>query len=250
MSPWLILAVLVVTVLMINLHTRAFVLLLCLTALLNILYLSGYAIGGLLGGIPIQEFRMFLGPELVGGYIGEVKVRIGCIPFSGYVTIKGMVPDSEGELPADDDFRGLSLLWRLSVLISGPVLLLVLASLCIGLKGAGSSFLRAFYQYVSGSVQPLTQGQILLDKLAGLLKTGSWPLALGIIASKMAVLSLFPLGGNTINELLSQVNGDETREPVFFKHYMRIGVIVRVILALGWLIAGTVYLYHVVLSSR
>ena len=250
LSPWLALAVVIVIASLMSHHTRLFVLLMLLATLSHTLFLSGLAIGGLLAGVPIQGFRMFFGPELVSGYIGEAKIGIGCIPLGGYVQVKGMGAVTEGEISAADDFRELSRLRRLSIFITGPVLLLVLASLCIGPVGVGNSFVRAFYQYVAGSIQPLTQGQILLDKLAELLKTGNWPLALGIIASKMAALSLFPLGGNTTNSLLDQVNEDDTRESVFYKGYRRAGTIVIIILSLGWLIAGTVYLYHIVLGNQ
>lgn len=246
LSPYLAIAVAVIIVMMINQHTRLFMGFVTLVTATQIVYLAGFVIGGILGRIPIQEFSLYMGPELIRFYLGETKIKIGSLPFWSYVKLKGMGDLEDGEEPEANDFRQLPLVWRLSILLAPPLCSLVLASICIGSYDAWNSFLRGFYQYPLFSLQPLSKAQAVLESTAELLSNGSWVTLLGFLACKLAALNLLPLGGGCTNSLLQEFEMYKNSELRILKFYRTISTVIPSILIIGWVIAAAVYLYHLV----
>lgn len=95
-------------------------------------------------GIFVEEFSIGFGPKLLAKKWGETLYKICLLPLGGYVKMKGESPDEqkEGEPMAPDSFAAKSVPRRLSVVLAGPVMnillcfLLLPAALMVGVHEA------------------------------------------------------------------------------------------------------------------
>jgi regulator of sigma E protease len=87
----------------------------------------GHFIAAKLTGIGVTRFSVGLGPKLWGFRFRGTEYALSLIPLGGYVKMKGMEP---GEIKGEkDEFFSKSVLVRVFVVLSGPLLNLILAFL-------------------------------------------------------------------------------------------------------------------------
>ncbi|BAA98552.1 M50 family metallopeptidase [Chlamydia pneumoniae] len=123
-------------------------------------------------GMAVESFSIGFGPALFKKRIGGIEYRIGCIPFGGYVRIRGMERTKEkgekGKIDSVYDipqgFFSKSPWKRILVLVAGPlanILLAVLAFSILYMNG-GRSKNYSDCSKVVGWVHPVLQAEGLL----------------------------------------------------------------------------------------
>ncbi|MBC8103070.1 MAG: site-2 protease family protein [Cytophagales bacterium] len=215
-------------------------------ALATTAHLLGTAAAGALLGARLEKVRLFFGRPLVTLTLNGVELQVGFVPLGGSVQFQGMGPDSQSDLERVP-YRSLPLAKRLLISVSGPVLLLLLGCLLLGVAGAGASLSRGFAQPFLGAAAPLSTGQALLQSLWLLLSQKSISLAVGVVLVKAAAFNLLPLpalnGGAFLLELLgSRLSAGQIQK------IQTIGLLPVMLLFVGWIAAFTVFLWGLVFS--
>ncbi|MCB1215677.1 MAG: RIP metalloprotease RseP, partial [Deltaproteobacteria bacterium] len=80
-------------------------------------------------GIRVERFSLGFGPRIIKFTVGETEYCISLLPLGGYVKMTGQEDFGEEELPALDDpkaFNSKGLLARISVVLAGPAMNLIL----------------------------------------------------------------------------------------------------------------------------
>jgi len=96
--------------------------------LLVFIHEFGHFIMAKRAGIRVEQFSLGFGPKILGFRWGETEYKVSILPLGGYVKMSGEEPE-EGKEPLDDprSFASQSMAKRLSVVLAGPVMNLVLA---------------------------------------------------------------------------------------------------------------------------
>lgn len=97
-------------------------------------------------GIFVDEFSIGFGPKLIAKKWGATLYKICLLPLGGYVKMKGENPEDQSEdvINAPDSFAAKSVPRRLSVVLAGPAMniimcfLLMPAALMVGVHEAGT----------------------------------------------------------------------------------------------------------------
>jgi len=92
-------------------------------------------------GIKVYEFSMGFGPKLLGFRKGETSYNLRLFPLGGFVKMAGMDPNEDEEMAkaegleenpyydSDQGFNKKSVLQRMAVIVAGPIMNFVLATL-------------------------------------------------------------------------------------------------------------------------
>lgn len=82
-------------------------------------------------GIFVEEFSIGFGPKLIAKKLGQTLYKISLLPLGGFVKMKGESPEDqkEGEPPAPDSFAAKTIPQRLSVVLAGPAMNILLCFL-------------------------------------------------------------------------------------------------------------------------
>lgn len=113
---------------------------------LILLHEWGHFIMARKNGVFVDEFSIGFGPKLLAKKWGSTVYKICLLPLGGYVKMKGESPEEqkEGEPLAPDSFAAKSILQRLSIVLAGPVMNLLLcfvlmpAALMVGVHEAST----------------------------------------------------------------------------------------------------------------
>ena len=234
-SPLLIIVVALLVVAATNQNTRPLLSVFGLLLTVNLVHLGGFVIAGLLGGAPIEKIEIFTGPKLAAVHFRGVPLSLGLLPTGGSVAFTGMAYSAEEA--EEKSFRRLPLAWRLAIIASGPVAVLLLASVCIGPMEAGHSLINGFYQFVTGAFAPLSQGQALLKKALHLFHTQTFVVVLGVVSAKIAAGNLLPVPPMNGGQLLMELFRGRIEKSNTDSRCQMLGLTFVILLFFGWCIA-------------
>ncbi|OPJ61805.1 RIP metalloprotease RseP [Clostridium oryzae] len=96
----------------------------------------GHFILAKLNGVKVEEFSLGMGPKIVGIKGGETTYLVKAFPIGGYVKMLGQ------EESVDDprSFSSKSAIRRLSIIVAGPLMNVILAVLLFTIIGMGRGF--------------------------------------------------------------------------------------------------------------
>lgn len=86
----------------------------------------GHFIAARMRGVRVEKFSLGFGPKLIGKKIGDTEYLISALPLGGYVKMAGGEMTDEPS-HAEDEFPSKSVLARISVVLAGPVMNIILA---------------------------------------------------------------------------------------------------------------------------
>jgi len=96
--------------------------------LLVFIHEFGHFIMAKRAGIRVEQFSLGFGPKILGFRWGETEYKLSLLPLGGYVKMAGEDPEEGKEMANDPrSFASQSMAKRLSVVLAGPVMNLVLA---------------------------------------------------------------------------------------------------------------------------
>lgn len=106
----------------------------------------GHFIVARINGIFVDEFSVGFGPRLIAKKWGSTLYKVCLLPLGGYVKMKGESPEEQAEdvINAPDSFAAKSVPRRLSVVLAGPAMnilmcfLLMPAALMVGVHEAST----------------------------------------------------------------------------------------------------------------
>lgn len=113
---------------------------------LILLHEWGHFIMARRNGVFVDEFSIGFGPKLLAKKWGSTVYKICLLPLGGYVKMKGESPEEqkEGEPLAPDSFAAKSIPQRLSIVLAGPIMNIILcfvlmpAALMVGVHEAST----------------------------------------------------------------------------------------------------------------
>lgn len=116
-------------------------------------------------GIFVEEFSIGFGPKLIAKKVKETVYKIGLLPLGGYVKMKGEGPEEqkEGEPLAPDSFAAKSIPQRLSVVLAGPAMNILMCFLLLP-----AALMVGIHEAEPGDI-PAIVGQIVPDSPASLM---------------------------------------------------------------------------------
>jgi hypothetical protein len=183
------------------------------------------AVGGKLIGGKIEDLGIFVGPTIFHFKLGEVTVRLNALPLGSYVKFS-------------DDFQLLHPLRKTLAVLAGLVSYLVLAFIGLGFAETFQQVSSGFVQILSGVISPVAVGSRLVEVLANVFQEKSFPVGLGILASKLLAFNLIPVGslsgGMIVLYLLELFN---IKSEKLSERYNLIGLLFVSIVTLVWIFA-------------
>ncbi|MEZ6057182.1 MAG: hypothetical protein R3C01_10800 [Planctomycetaceae bacterium] len=152
------------------------------------------AIVGHLVGFHPKEVSYFSGPTIISFDCFGMTFRMGCIPIAANVQF------------GDDFDRGGC--WRkIVVMLSGCVLLIVIAVICVPAANGFPEFLSAFPEIFRGTTDANGAGVAYAKLALAYIQSHNGLALLGITAAKLAAIILMPIpvlnGGQTLMALWS-----------------------------------------------
>jgi len=162
--------------------------------LLVIVHIGAIALLARFLGSKVYEVGFGFGPVLKRCAIKGTVLALRAIPLGGFVRMEA---DEEAAPPQREPngipFSDLGRLARALVYAAGCLATFGVAVLLLGMSEAAASFGRGFGQFLGGAIAPLSQGVENLRSSSDLLRSASFPVSLGVIASKVAAFNLIPL---------------------------------------------------------
>ena len=155
---------------------------LCLAVHLGSIFGAGVALGA-----RVEAASFGFGPSLEKSWRG-IKWRLGPLPLGGYVRFQGADP---GAPPEPGAFSWLSRPRRALIDVSGCLALCLVAVFLLGPARSWHGFSSAFAQALQIVLHPAA-ASALVGRWCSLL-AGPAPLALGMLATKVAAFNLLPL---------------------------------------------------------
>jgi hypothetical protein len=156
----------------------------------------------------------------------------------------GILPSASVELAGEDvvagervTYRGLSRAKRVAIVIAPWIVVLAIASACIGVEPALRSFVRGFPQLlVTFDLTPYVRELIAIVN-------GAPVVAVGILLAKLAAMNLMPFGGMAGGMLISQLAARAGSDvPKSVTTYMMITLLAWMLWTLGRLVYVAVQL--------
>lgn len=182
-----------------------------------------------IAGVRIDEIAVFYGPTLTKFKLGVLPIKVGVLPMGGSVSF-----DTE-------DFWGRSLLTRLVVRLSGPVLIFITSAICLSISIAFHEFIDGFGQILKGALSPLQYGPHLIEKYFAVVEDSPVIAGYGILAAKIAAYYLLPIaglpGGQVIMETIPWLHPSKRGISLIV-----IGMLINVAIVLSWAVAFVGYI--------
>lgn len=110
-------------------HMLSVILVLAGLGLLVVLHELGHALAARFLGMVVTDFSIGLGPSLWVRRRGGLALRLGLIPFGGFVRVEELARDDDAK-PVDFSLRGV--IGRLAVIAAGPLMNGLIAALIVG----------------------------------------------------------------------------------------------------------------------
>ncbi len=163
-------------------------------------------------------------------------------PLLGTTFVIGWIPTGCGMAYDIERFARLPLWGRLTVLLSGPTALFLLAVLILRYESALHHFVSAFFQIVSGALHPRTVAIELLTRLDAIFSSSILAL-FGVLAAKLSAISLLPFGTGAGTSCLRELLVRHTERPWF--EVTQAAAIILMFAAFGaWVFACSIYVFH------
>jgi hypothetical protein len=139
--------------------------------------------------IPINDVNLFYGRPLTEVRIAETTWRLGWIPVGGSIGYDFNI------------FVKMPLLTRLAVCLVGPMTLVAIGAMILGIHRATHSFLVGVPQYFAGAFHPHGYGIELISKLESVFSI-SLSAAIATVILKFASINLLLLAGACFREIV------------------------------------------------
>jgi membrane-associated protease RseP (regulator of RpoE activity) len=204
----------------------------------TILFSLAQALAGSFLGATVEEVGLFSGKELGRFSYRGIVFRIGLLPIGSHVKFVG-------ERQPDDFHNGfydLHPVRRIAILFAGPAILYLVAVLCLGPSKASPKVGRGFVQFVLPIVPRATAlaggtPRELLARLLTLPQDQPSRVVLGIVASKLTALNLFPIPPSCGGTILMTLLGWRKRLPQRAEvALLTVGLTITVCLMAYWLV--------------
>jgi hypothetical protein len=184
----------------------------------HILYLVSTYLASRIYCVSVEEVVLFYGARILNIKHGEMYLRMGILPFGGYVKF------------SESDFTIRPFHQKIILLLSG-----IVGPLLIGLMMTSVDFNSMLLCFIRGTIHPEAYGVGYVQKLTNL--TMDDPLnGFGIIFVAMAFFNMLPVpvtnGGQIL--LLAILRNRPTRDGIIHNILMWLGVIVVVGLLLSY----------------
>ena len=147
-----------------------------------LVYNIASALSCLVCRLKIERFVLFFGKTILTIHTKYFPITIGCLPSGGYIKYD------------PDEFSKRSLLVRMLVTLSGPLVTLLCAVFLLGGDPAVRQFTVGFAEIFRGGLAPYEQGLVLIRDFFRVADQSLF-LAYGIFATKLTALNLLPLPG-------------------------------------------------------
>ena len=151
------------------------------STLLSLLFTGGQWLYCLLVGIPVTKVQLFHGNTLVSWTRGSLTIGLGLIPTGSFLVY---------DVPA---FRSRSLLVRWGISLLGPLVLLVVAAVLLGVHQSLHQVVSGMVQLLLGILEPHKTAWPCIARLHQIFGESLWQFV-GILAAKLAAWNLLPLG--------------------------------------------------------
>jgi membrane-associated protease RseP (regulator of RpoE activity) len=174
-------------------------------------------VGAYCWGVAVTRVSVLHGPPRWRFRIGRLPIQVGMRLTGSSVTFRR----HDGNAPATVAGRSYDRIkpWKqLVIVLSGPLLLLILAAVMVG-PSRVSHTVRQFYPtFVAGLLSPRAVGAQALTSWFQMPRRGDFRLALGVVAAAQAMVSLLPLpsmaGGRALIALGETLTGRTVPEKV------------------------------------
>lgn len=175
-------------------------------------------------GMPITQVQFLYGPCLRLMELSGTKFTLGIIPYGSSV------------LYDPPQFQQRSLLWRIALVLSGPVLMILFAVATIGAEATWSHLLSGPGELLGGPLRPSTKAQHLIAQLHHVFDRSLLQMA-GVIAAKVAAFSLIPFLGPAFVHVIREILGYDENENRILSGFLTVHVLVLFALSLLWVYA-------------
>ncbi len=164
------------------------VIVICFSVISVVVHIGTFIVMGRLLSIPIEDAAFFLGPKVAKLHFATFDLKIGIIPYSGYVTFANDVLEKSG------------LLKKSLLMLSGCASLFFVAGAFRGFDVTAHSVMDGFSEIVTGAISPIKVGRPLVAEAHHFLATNTIWAGLSAVFAKLCAFNLLPLtvmnGGN------------------------------------------------------
>lgn len=206
--------------------------------LLIVLFTSAHALGGLAFGIELEEVSYGFGKAL----FRRGKVKIGTVPFGGYVKLKDTREDVDDEPDNLRAFNHRSRFVQAFIYLLGCAAMALVAMLLLA-GPALAEVVAGFRQIIAGAFAPGSTAQNYIQATHTLWTQHGFVALLGLLAAKIAAFNLLPLatlsGGQAI---LALAGADRGRQPQWLLGVMNISIALLLALMCSWAYALVLFL--------
>ena len=168
---------------------------------------------------------------------------IATFPLLGTQLVIGYIPTG-GSLEFDlERFNRLPVWVRLAILLAGPATLLLTSAILLRHNAAFHHFVGGFSELFTGALHPRTHGVELVARLHAVF-VSSFLTLVGIIACKLAVVTLIPFGGSTGCRCLHEIfiRNPESR----WFHKFQVTTFLLMVITLGaWIFACYLHVFQI-----
>ncbi len=163
-------------------------------AISTLFHLFGNIIACFLTELKIGTIQIFYGKSIFSYHTSSLKIEIGYLPFGGSLSFDDQ-----------EEFKKLSVIKRILVDISGPIVILFSAAIFIGLQYSIIELGKGLEQIIMSCFSPIMLGKHLVKEFNLLINKEDFFIIFAILSSKIAAFNLLPIpplaGGRIILEI-------------------------------------------------
>ncbi len=163
-------------------------------ALTTLFHLLGNIIACFLTDIKIESIQIFYGKTLYKLQTNSLKIEIGYLPFGGSI-----------KFTEQEYFSKLHIIKKILVILSGPILVILIAAVFINLQNSIIECVKGFEQIIPSCFSPIKLGTKLVGKFNLLIKENNFFYIFALLSTKISSFNLLPIpplnGGQIIIEI-------------------------------------------------
>jgi|GEM_PF-2355759 len=201
------------------------------TLTIFVVFMIFQAVGGRLFGARVEELGIFQGSAILKIDLrGGLVFKLNYFPSGSYVRFT-------------QDFSFLHPFRKILIILAGIGSYLTLAIIGLGFEETFHQILTGFGQIISGVFSPLTVGTKLIEALAILFTQGPFVVGIGVLAAKILVFNLLPLGslsGGSLVLYVLELIGFSSEK--FNERFTLFGLLVVLLIGIPWMVAIFMFL--------
>lgn len=174
-----------------------------------------------------ESVTLFFGPTVTSFSLLGTPISIGCIPTGGSIKF-----DME-------DFKSRSLGLRIALRLSGLAVLFLISAILLGFDAASHHTVAGSAQLIFGALHPRDVGVALIDRLWEISRAAP-QIFIGVVATKMVTISLFPVGPSTMTQCLLEFS-DREKLGKGLEIYAVISALALYLFYGAWLVAAILF---------